>query len=304
MAKLLGISNSKYSYCLKTNSIPFDEILRFCQNNNISLDELFFDQKSSPDLLKEFKDKSNASILIKSLAFLESAAPEAYKKLYLQIAGEMSWLKGKTLDKVKSQYKLSDGIILKTSRPKLVQLIVYFLKFTENCDKNKLIRLLYFLDFLHFQKTGHSVTGLEYHALKIGPSAKELLEEFNNKLQPDLEAAIFSENIYDSKKRKSFTVCKPKIDFTPDLFSKRELEILEDISLKFKDSSAEEMKEKVFLKKEPWKRTFDNALGEGHLISYLLAIDPKKGKAQGEIAKIQEEYFRQLKDLGLEIGTA
>ena len=50
------------------------------------------------------------------------------------------------------------------SREKLINAILYFVKNTQNCGKLKTLKLLYFLDFIHYKEIGRSVTGLEYYA--------------------------------------------------------------------------------------------------------------------------------------------
>ena len=62
-------------------------------------------------------------------------------------------------------------------REKLIQAIVYLSDNTRHCGKIKLFKLLYLLDFEHFRQTGHSVTGMEYRAWKMGPVPIELVQE-------------------------------------------------------------------------------------------------------------------------------
>ncbi|EQD63619.1 hypothetical protein B1B_06949, partial [mine drainage metagenome] len=62
------------------------------------------------------------------------------------------------------------------------------------------MKLLYLLDFEHFRQTGYSVTGMEYHAWKMGPVPTDLFEEWEA-LEPDLAAAI------DIKPSASSTTC-------------------------------------------------------------------------------------------------
>lgn len=59
-------------------------------------------------------------------------------------------------------------------REKLINAIVFFAANTEHCGKIKLLKLLYLLDFEHFRQTGYSVTGMEYHAWKMGPVPTDL----------------------------------------------------------------------------------------------------------------------------------
>lgn len=71
-------------------------------------------------------------------------------------------------------------MLISHERDKLINAILFFGKETKNCGKTKLFKLLYFLDFEHFKQTGRSVTGLEYHAWKMGPVPVTLYDEFNS----------------------------------------------------------------------------------------------------------------------------
>ncbi len=52
---------------------------------------------------------------------------------------------------------------------RLYNACIYFLKNTKYCYKTKLFKLLYELDFKHFELTGSSVTGQKYVAWQFGP---------------------------------------------------------------------------------------------------------------------------------------
>jgi len=74
----------------------------------------------------------------------------------------------------------SISMIITYHRDKLINAIVYLLKHTKFCDQAKLYKLLYFIDFKHFQQTGKSVTGQDYIACKEGPEPMELREEIRS----------------------------------------------------------------------------------------------------------------------------
>jgi hypothetical protein len=48
-------------------------------------------------------------------------------------------------------------MIITNQREKLVNAIIYFCHNTKYCGKTKLMKLLYFLDFIHFKQTAKSV---------------------------------------------------------------------------------------------------------------------------------------------------
>ena len=64
------------------------------------------------------------------------------------------------------------------NRNRLIDVIVYFAKYTQYCGKITLFKLLYLLDFEHFRQTGKSVTGYDYQAWKFGPVPVDLMEEW------------------------------------------------------------------------------------------------------------------------------
>ena len=75
-------------------------------------------------------------------------------------------------------------MIANHDRAKLVNAIVYFGQHTKKCGMTKLFKLLYFLDFEHYKKTGRSVTGLRYFAWPMGPVPVSLKEELS---QPEAD---------------------------------------------------------------------------------------------------------------------
>src|SRR6266480_4938497 len=57
------------------------------------------------------------------------------------------------------------------SEEKLQQVILYFLEHTNNVHlgRTKLMKLLYFVDFDHYEAHGQSITGATYRKLPHGP---------------------------------------------------------------------------------------------------------------------------------------
>ncbi len=170
-------------------------------------------------------------------------------------------------------------MIITHHREKLVNAITYFAKNTNYCGKTKLLKLLYFLDFSHFKQTGRPVTGLDYFAWEMGPVPKELFEELSGKMKPDMKETIQQLPI------EGFQQIRPKRKFDEKYFSKRELELLENISFIFKDAQAETMVESTHLKNEPWDKTLKEK-GPFQKIEYILAVD-------SEIISLSPEEARE-----------
>jgi len=159
-------------------------------------------------------------------------------------------------------------------REKLINLIIYFLKNTKYCGKTKLFKLLNFADFMHFKQTGKSITNLDYYAWEKGPVPKKLYNEFKNPPE-DLKKSIYippklEENEENGKYH--FFKLKGKQKFNDKFFSKRELEIIKNIALIFKEAPAKDMVEVSHLKNKPWYKTYHKK-GEGEKIDYMLALD-------------------------------
>jgi len=157
-------------------------------------------------------------------------------------------------------------MIITHHREKLINAIIYFARNTRFCGKTKLLKLLFFLDFKHFKQTGKSVSGLDYFAWKMGPVPSKLFEELSGNLKPDMKKAIHD------LPAEEFQKISPKKKFNNEFFSKREMQLLEEIAFIFKDAKADAMVESTHLKNEPWDRTFKEK-GEFQKIEYMLAID-------------------------------
>ncbi|RZB35728.1 MAG: hypothetical protein SRB2_02855 [Desulfobacteraceae bacterium Eth-SRB2] len=172
-------------------------------------------------------------------------------------------------------------------REKLINAIIYFANNTIYCGKTKLLKLLYFLDFRHFKQTGKSITDLDYYAWDMGPVPKDLFNELTEKMNPDLKAAIHD------LPQEGFQKIRPKKNFDPQYFSNREMKMLEEIAIIFKNAKADEMVESTHLKNEPWDRTLKEK-GEFKKIDYMLAIDSEiVSLPYNEAKERMEETFRR-----------
>lgn len=167
-------------------------------------------------------------------------------------------------------------IIDDKKRDKLLNAIIYFSKNTRYCGKTKLFKLLYFLDFEHFKEVGRSVTGLSYNAWRMGPVPTKLLNEVeaqsdSEESKTDLSKVVKIKHV-DVGKPYPMMTFTPLVDFNTQLFSKREIKLLERIAKENNGLYGEEMVEKTHLPTLPWHRVHqveENELGE---IPYHYAI--------------------------------
>ncbi len=188
-------------------------------------------------------------------------------------------------------------MIITNHREKLINAIIYFARHTKKCGMTKLMKLLYFLDFMHFKQTGKSVTGLEYYAWKRGPVPRILYNELTNAMEDDLSRAIavVQTPIGDDKILHKI-VAKSGQRFGTKHFTKRELKLLKETAEIFKDADSEQMVMISHLQNDPW----DNTIREKALlakIDYMLAIDDTPDSLSHEDAlekKHDEELMHKI----------
>ena len=140
--------------------------------------------------------------------------------------------------------------LIDNSKEKMIHAMIFFVKNTKHCHKTKLFKLLYFLDFEIYRKTGRSVTGLDYYAWEKGPVPIALFNMIN-KNDPDLHKAI---EIAKTDKRVTFD---PKIPMDEDLFSINEMEAMKTFAKIFKDENATRMIEISHGKEKLWDRVYN-----------------------------------------------
>jgi len=171
-------------------------------------------------------------------------------------------------------------------RQKLINAAIYFATHTKLCGKTKLVKLLYYLDFMHFRQTAKSVTDLRYFAWPKGPYPVSFAHEIDSP-PPDLAECL------SIQKTEKFIKIKAKKKFNPDVFSPREKKLLDEIVFIFKDACADDMVEASHLSNHPWDKT-KKLKGEKAEIDYLLALDNKTGSISLEEA---EEIIKDRKVL-------
>ncbi|MBD3374285.1 DUF4065 domain-containing protein [candidate division KSB1 bacterium] len=182
-------------------------------------------------------------------------------------------------------------------REKLINAIIYFVRNTKYCHKLKLMKLLYFLDFWHFAQTGKSVTGLKYKAWEKGPVPPKVYHEIDPENNPeDFEKAFFVERKEIKDTDKYYFKIQPKKKFNKNIFSKRELMLLEGISDLFRDLKSKDMIRSTHFKNSPWDRTKQEK-GESEWIDYLLALDDEQGSHTEEDIKDRQEIENKLYDI-------
>jgi uncharacterized phage-associated protein len=176
-------------------------------------------------------------------------------------------------------------MIVKHERDKLINAIVFFAKNTNYCGKIKLLKLLYLLDFEHFRQTGRSVTGMDYRAWKMGPVPFEFYQEFDA-LEPDLAAAIdiVPEKVIDYMRERVV----PKQAFDDSYFTRRELRIMDELAVRFRDSLSKPMIDVTHEELGPWAEIWDGGRGNDARIPYRLALAANNPHREDILASARE----------------
>ncbi len=144
---------------------------------------------------------------------------------------------------------------------KLKSILLYFSSNTKHLGKVKLMKLIYFLDFIHLKNYGTPVTYDVYTNLKHGPIPSTIKNMIDDAVE-DMKHSNLSDviNIETWRKRRTGEVMYkivPNREFTENdkkYFSETELEILEKVTKRFKDSTADQI-EDASHKESPWKET-------------------------------------------------
>jgi uncharacterized phage-associated protein len=189
-------------------------------------------------------------------------------------------------------------VLISHERRKLFQAIVFFSEHTRKLGKTKLFKLLYFLDFEHFKRTGRSVTGLAYFAWPKGPVPKQLHEEFADP-PSDLLQHVGIETIRTLRGPMEKPVAK--VSFDSRLFSKRELQLMRDLAARYRNATAEEMIEDTHLENKPWHEVYDvQGLKQSQIpyaqIPYELALNKQEADEMRRHIRERQEVVDNYKN--------
>ena len=163
-------------------------------------------------------------------------------------------------------------MIVNHHKEKAFNAISYFVNHTSACNKKKLFKLLFLLDFEHFEQTGRSVTGYDYFAWDMGPVPAELHETIENPDQEFLDNFDIERIPMPDGYRNAISL-KNKKPFEEKYFSKRELKMLKDISDRFHDSYGKELEDFTHREGTPWYRVWEGEKRKYKEIPYEYVLD-------------------------------
>jgi uncharacterized phage-associated protein len=186
-------------------------------------------------------------------------------------------------------------------RQKLINAVLFFAKETRHTNMTKLMKLLNFFDFEHFNQTGYPAIGLQYSAFEKGPVPKKFWLEVKDGIAPDdLKDKIIinvKHGDYDRKEVEFIAKAGAQVDFT--IFTRREKEILERLAFIYKDATAKIMSEISHEDDMPWEIT-KREKGLYAQIDYLLALDADSPIDREEAEENLHDYFSILKAFDVE----
>ncbi len=146
---------------------------------------------------------------------------------------------------------------------KLTEMVVFFTGKMQPW-KTKMNKLLFYADFSHFKQTGFSISGINYRAIPMGPvpnNFNSIFEYLANKNKID----IFYTPFPDGGIGEQFNP-NPQKQFNTELFSEKELSVLEEIAVRFKSTTTKEIieishKEKAWIENHKEKKIIDYNYG-------------------------------------------
>jgi uncharacterized phage-associated protein len=170
--------------------------------------------------------------------------------------------------------------------PKLKAILLYFGTYTDKrfLGKVKLMKLFYFLDFMHVKKYGISITNDNYVNLEHGP-IPSTIKNLIDSAADDIDNSVLADTIW-FEHPDGINMCRmmPTREFTDHdrkYFSPSEMDTLEKVCQRFGDKNTK-FTEDISHNEAPWKNT--NLLEE---IPYTLA-------AKDQDCLVSEEEIKLL----------
>lgn len=173
---------------------------------------------------------------------------------------------------------------------KFINATLFFAHRVKGLGITKLNKLLYYSDFEHYRLYGRPILGDKYLRMEHGPVPQTSYSTFNANFREELDDSL--KNVIElrhetliSFERKAIY---PKQEPDLSVFSKSEIDVMEDAAKEWNEATAKEMSERTHLE-SPWKET-----PELSIIDYKLIL--------GGIDSISREYaeYREKEDQLLE----
>ena len=144
-------------------------------------------------------------------------------------------------------------------KEKFINAIVFFAKNTDpkKFGITKLMKLLFFADFLHFERYGRPIMGDIYYRLPEGPVPTTSYDLYKDTFDKKKETGLEQYIKITTEKVKDFNMARIESlkDFDEEVFSESDLEVMKEIAKKFYNTTgtalARETHEIPFVKDTP-----------------------------------------------------
>jgi len=148
---------------------------------------------------------------------------------------------------------------------KFTEMVVFF---TEKLQpwKTKLNKLLFYADFGTHKQSGYSISGVQYRAIPMGPVPNNFNSIFEY-LANNNDVDVYYTTFPDGGIGEQF-IPNSKREFNSELFTENELQILENIAERFKNTTTDEIIE-ISHKEKAWKENIDGK----KIIDYKYSFD-------------------------------
>jgi hypothetical protein len=186
-------------------------------------------------------------------------------------------------------------MIVSYNKEKAYNAITFFLEHTSMCNKKKLFKLLWLLDSEHYQETGRSVTGYVYEAWQMGPVPVEL-DRAMKKHDPEL-LEHFDLKRQAGSEKKNWIWLESKHPFEAKYFSKKQLQLLQNLVDRFDLATGTEMEAWTHRAGTPWHQVWMVENKNKAVIPYeytLKTLPQEKQDAILAIARERESFLRQF----------
>ena len=163
----------------------------------------------------------------------------------------------------------------------MYEALAYFSANVRHAGLVKLLKLMYYLDLMHFRRTGRTVTGLVYEAWKMGPVPPMLYDEFNSEsselhkrfdvkkfvkasddMSPTIDTDAEELERADNARRGSYYLpgsLKSRSRYQHLHLTKREHQLAEMLAEIFREATAEHMSDISHSKFGPWAKALHKA---------------------------------------------
>ncbi len=131
-----------------------------------------------------------------------------------------------------------------------------------NVGETVLYKLLYFIDFDYYEKTGKSITGLKYIRNHYGPTPTKTFASVVKAMEDSEELETLTTKFFSHPQKKYLPVVKPKLEH----ISGEQLQHIDEVLSRLSDKTAKELSA-VSHRDMPWIATKD-----GQQIEYQLAM--------------------------------